>query len=173
MSVTIIVAVCGAERAIGRGGDMLFHLRDDLRHFKALTTGHPVVMGRKTYESLPRRPLPGRLNIVITRNTGYELPSAGAVTASGLDRALQLAADADGGEEIFVIGGGEIYRAAMDVAERLVITEILAEAPDEADTFFPEISTSEWTVVSATEPATDSATGIPFRVVTYGRRVIK
>ena len=169
MSVTIIVAVCGAERAIGRGGDMLFHLRDDLRHFKALTTGHPVVMGRKTYESLPRRPLPGRLNVVITRNGEYALPE-GAVRCASLEEALATAAHAEGGEETFVIGGGEIYRAAMSVADRLVLTEIPADAPADADTFFPEISAEEWTDADATETVCDSATGVPFRVVTYRRR---
>ena len=108
---------------------------DDMRRFKALTSGHPVIMGRKTWESLPERfrPLPGRTNIVVTRQTGYGAP--GAVVADSFEAARAAAARAEGSEEIFVIGGGELYVAALPLADRLYLT--LVNDTAEADTFFP------------------------------------
>lgn len=153
--ISIIVAT-GSDRSIGRKGDLAFHIRADLRNFKRVTMGRPVIMGRKTFESLPNGPLPGRRNIVITRNVAYS--PAGVETVSSLEKALELTADAD---EVMVIGGGTIYEQAMPIADTLYVTEIDAQLPD-ADTFFPEIG-SEWTLTEATEPATDEATGLTYR----------
>ncbi|MDE6317515.1 MAG: dihydrofolate reductase, partial [Muribaculaceae bacterium] len=113
--ITIIAAI-GRDNAIGRNGDLAFHLRADMRHFKELTTGHTVVMGRKTFDSLPKGALPNRRNIVITRNPDFA--AKGTERASSLDEAIAMAA----GEEIFIIGGGEIYRQALPLADRMELT---------------------------------------------------
>lgn len=130
-----IIAAIGRNRELGKGNDLLWKIPDDLKRFKELTAGHPIIMGRKTYESLPRRPLPGRTNIVITRDTKWT--SEGTLTAESIDEALGMAAFAEGGEETFVIGGAQIYALALPAADTLYLTLIDAEAPD-ADTFFPE-----------------------------------
>jgi len=129
--IIIIAAVCG-NGAIGRGGDLLYHIPADLKRFKALTMGCPIVMGRKTFESFPNGPLPGRRNIVISRNPGYR--PAGVEVYPSAEAALGACGDA---ERIFIIGGGEIYRCFLPIADVIELTEIDA-APADADTFFPE-----------------------------------
>ncbi len=137
--ISIIVAVA-ENRVIGCQGRLVFRISEDLQRFKRLTTGHPVVMGRKTWESIGR-PLPGRTNIVVTRQAGFT--AEGAVTTGSLERALELARQQPGGsDEIFVIGGGEIYTAAMEWADRLYVTEI--DARPEGDTLFPVIDPGVW-----------------------------
>lgn len=130
-----IIAAIGRNRELGLRGKLLWHIHEDMRRFKALTMGHPVIMGRKTWESLPEkfRPLPGRTNIVVTRQAGYE--AAGATVVDSLPTARAAAARAVGADEIFVIGGGELYREAMPLADRLYLT--LVDNTAEADTFFP------------------------------------
>lgn len=160
--ISIIVAT-GSDRAIGRNGDLAFHIRADLRNFKKITMGRPVIMGRKTFESLPNGALPGRRNIVISRNAAYS--PAGAETACSLEKALALTAEAD---EVMIIGGGMIYEEAMPLADTLYITEIDATQPD-ADTFFPEIG-AEWTLTEATEPERDETSGLSYRFTRWGRR---
>ena len=117
--MTIIVAITAGKGAIGRKGDMIYHISDDLRRFKALTTGHTIVMGRRTFESLPKGALPDRRNIVITRNADFTAPAV--ETAFSLEEALKMA-EADG--EVFVIGGGQIYAQALPLADKLEITLI-------------------------------------------------
>ena len=121
---------------IGRGNDLIWKIPNDQLRFKTLTLGHPVVMGRKTWESIPEkfRPLPGRANFVITRDGSYQAP--GAVVATSLEDALKQAREAPGSEKIFIVGGGEIYKAALPLADRLYLTVIDKEV--EGDTFFPE-----------------------------------
>lgn len=160
--ITIIAAV-GRDGAIGRNGDLAFHLREDMRHFKQLTTGHTVVMGRKTFDSLPKGALPDRRNIVITRNPDFA--AAGTERAASLEEALRMAA----GEEIFIIGGGEIYRQALPLADRMEITAVDADTAD-ADTFFPGISSSEWYKVTESDTLTDEKTGLNFTFICYCRR---
>ncbi|MDE5653626.1 MAG: dihydrofolate reductase [Muribaculaceae bacterium] len=143
--ITIIAAVA-ADGAIGRRGDLLWHIPEDLRHFKSLTLGAPVIMGRLTWESLPKRPLPKRLNIVVTHDPAYDAP--GAEVASSLAEAIEIAKASRASEgnpdgDIFIIGGGRIYAAALPLADRLELTEIDAVAPD-ADTFFPPFKAEEW-----------------------------
>ena len=150
--VTIIVAVA-RDGAIGRRGDLLFHISDDLRRFKRLTMGHPIVMGRKTFESFPKGPLPGRTNIVVTR--------------SG-DEALKIAAAEETGR-IFIIGGGEIYRQAFGIADALELTDIDASVTD-ADTFFPEIADADWQLIEETGPITDEKSGVSYSFRSYARR---
>ncbi len=159
----IIIAAVAADRGIGRAGDLLWHISADLKHFKTLTTGSAVVMGRRTWESLPRRPLPGRLNIVVSRNPGYQ--ADGAVVTDTLASAAQAAA-AQGYEDIYIIGGGQIYTQAMPLADRLELTEIDATAPD-CDTYFPAIDRAEWELTSS--HMGDDA-GLSYRFNTYQRK---
>lgn len=133
MVVSMIAAVA-RNGAIGKDGNQPFFIKDDLQHFKQLTLGHPIIMGRKTFEALPKGALPGRRNIVLTRNAAFHAP--GAEVVSTPEQALALCAEAD---EVFIIGGGEIYRLFMPLAQRIYLTEIDAEVPD-ADTFFPAFS---------------------------------
>lgn len=163
--VTIIVAVA-RDGAIGRRGDLLFHISDDLRRFKRLTMGHPIVMGRKTFESFPKGPLPGRTNIVVTRSGDYD--GRGATVAGSLDEALKAAAAEETGR-IFIIGGGEIYRQAFGIADALELTDIDA-AVDDADTFFPAVNDVDWELTEVSEPMTDPRTGISYSFKTYARR---
>lgn len=131
-----LVAARARNGVIGRDGDLPWRLRGDLQRFKAITIGKPCLMGRTTWESLPLRPLPGRLNIVLTRDESFE--AKGAVVCTSLSEALEMAreqAREDGVDEICVIGGAQLYEAVMDRADRLYITEV--EAEPEGDTLFP------------------------------------
>jgi len=131
-----LVAAVAANGIIGADGKLPWHLPEDLKHFKRLTMGHPVIMGRRTWESLGR-PLPGRENIVVTRTPGYEAP--GAAVASSLDAAIALCA----GESVaFVIGGTQLFEAALPLARGLVLTEIQRDY--EGDTSFPAYDRSQW-----------------------------
>lgn len=160
-----IVAAMARGGAIGRRGDLLFHISDDLRRFKSITMGKPVVMGRKTFESFPNGALPGRRNIVITRQHGYSAP--GVETAGSLAEALELASGAD---EVMIIGGGEIYRQAFPLADSARLTLIDAEVKD-ADTFMPEFDAGEWTTVEESLPHIDPKSGVAYRFVDLCRRL--
>jgi len=157
--VTLIAAVAG-NGAIGRDNALLVHLPGDLPRFKQLTLGRPVIMGRKTWDSIGR-PLPGRRNIVITRNTDWT--ATGAERAGSLEAALALAADA---ERVCVIGGAEIYALALPRADELQLTEI--EADFDGDAFFPEWPREAFDCV-AEEPH-ETPQGLRYRYVTYRRR---
>ena len=158
-----LIAAVAKNRAIGKDNKLLWHLPEDMRHFRETTRGKPVIMGRKTWESLPEsfRPLPGRHNIVISRNSAY--PAAGATLAGSLEEAI-LKAGKTG--ETFVIGGDELYRQALPLAERLYLTEI-AESVD-GDAFFPEIQTSDWEEISRIPQ--QNVSGLAFSFVVYQRR---
>ena len=131
-----LVAAVAANGVIGRDGQLPWHLPEDLKHFKRLTLGHPVIMGRRTWESLGRA-LPGRDNIVVTRTAGYEAP--GAAVASSLEAALALCA---GESVVFVIGGRQLFAECLPVAAGLVLTEIYRNY--EGDTWFPQYDRSRW-----------------------------
>ncbi len=136
MTLSIIVAVA-SDGAIGRANDLLWHLPADLKRFKELTTGHTILMGRKTFESLPRGPLPNRRNIIISRS----LPAQpGAEVYPTIQQALEACAS---DEEVFIIGGGEIYRQLLPNTERIYLTRVQASFPD-AEVFFPELDPTEW-----------------------------
>lgn len=146
--VLSLIVAAAENRVIGQDGDMPWRLSTDLKRFKALTKGHPVIMGRKTWESLPKRPLPARPNIVVSRNTDYV--AEGAWLASNLAIAVSMArsmAINSGLDEVFVIGGAGLYTAVLPMAERLHLTEVCAQP--EGDTFFPEISEKNWTESSS------------------------
>lgn len=133
--VTLLAAI-GRNLVIGRDGDMPWHLPEDLRHFKATTMGHPMVMGRKTFDSIGRA-LPGRRTIVVTRQRDWH--HADVETAHSLADALALAGPTD---EVFVVGGGQLYAEAMPFAQRMILSEV-PDAP-EGDTFFPEWVAQDW-----------------------------
>ena len=158
-----LIAALDRQRAIGRGGALLWHERADQQHFRALTMGCPVVMGRKTWDSLPPRfrPLPGRLNVVVSRNAGFV--AEGAQTASSLDAALALLA---GEARVFVIGGAALYAMALPQADTLMLTEVHADLA--GDTFFPTWRHGDFDEVS--RQAAVSAAGVGFDFVTYRRR---
>ncbi|MDE6503305.1 MAG: dihydrofolate reductase [Muribaculaceae bacterium] len=158
---TIIVAVT-TDLAIGKNGDQLYYIKSDLRRFREFTTGHTIIMGRKTFDALPKGALPNRRNIVVSRQHGLTLP--GAEVTSSLDMAIALAGD----DDIFIIGGAQIFKAAMPFAERIELTEILIERPD-ADTFFPAIDPADWHTTAITEPMTDPSSGIAYRYRTLLR----
>lgn len=152
-----LIAAVAANRVIGANGKLPWHLPEDLKHFKALTLGHPLIMGRKTWESLGKA-LSGRENIVVTRAPGYDAP--GASVASSLDGALALCA---GEPTVFVIGGGELYSAALPLADGLVLTEIQRDYAGDAR--FPRFDRSAWRETQR-KPQT-SADGLRFDFVLY------
>lgn len=161
MPEIILIAAVAANRVIGKDNQLLWSIPEDMAHFKTMTAGHAVLMGRKTWESLPERfrPLPGRRNIVISRQTDYAAP--GADLAHSLEAGIALAGAA---EKLFVIGGADIYAQAMALADRLEITEV--EISPEGDTWFPVIG-EEWTVCQKETPPASGDTGFSF--VSYGR----
>lgn len=162
LPLTLIASV-GENLELGKGGDLCWHIREDLRHFKELTMGGAVIMGRSTWESLPKKPLPGRKNIVITTNPDCEAP--GAVTVGSIELALEGAR----GQEAFIIGGESVYRQAMPLATNLEITRIYASEP-EADKFFPEIDPTEWALEKSSE-VMETEGGLKFRYETYKRMI--
>lgn len=135
MSVSMIAAV-GKNLELGKNNNLIWHFKEDMKFFKDTTIGHTVVMGRKTFESLPKA-LPGRKNIVITSNAEYQ--AQGATVVTSVEEAIQIADN----EEIFVIGGGKIYAEFLPYADKLYLTEIDAECAD-ADTYFPQFNKSEY-----------------------------
>lgn len=137
----VLVAAMARGNVIGADGGMPWHLPDDLRRFKELTLGHPMVMGRRTFDSIGR-PLPGRTSIVITRDPDWA--RQGVLTATSLAAAVEIAASRS--DEVMVIGGGQIYAAALPLAERLEITHI--DRTVDGDTWFPPIPAAEWTVTA-------------------------
>lgn len=145
MKIAMIVATA-SNGVIGGGNQMLWHVPEDFAHFKKTTMGHPIIMGRKTWESIGR-PLPGRKNVVITRQPGYE--AKGAEVVSSLEEAYQAVSDV---EKVFVIGGGEIYRQALAQADEVWVTKI--DQAFEGDTTFPTLSEDEWetTILSTLAP---------------------
>ena len=142
-TISIIVAIA-ENNAIGKDNQLLWYIPDDLKRFKKLTTGHPVIMGKKTYESLPVKPLPNRLNIVLTDIAGEKIKEC--TMAYSIEEAISHCPD---GEECFVMGGGMIYRQFLKIADKLYITFVHKEF--DADTFFPEIDFSKW-VLKEEEP---------------------
>lgn len=160
--ICAIVAM-GDDREIGYENKLIWRISEDLKRFKALTMGHPIVMGRKTFESLPK-PLPGRTNIVITRNPEYA--PEGCVIAHSIEKALELAANSEGGDKIFIIGGGEIYKQAFPLLNRLEITHIHENS--DADTFFPQFTMQEWTLTDKSD-IKETLDGINYTFESYKR----
>jgi dihydrofolate reductase len=163
MSRLAIVVARAANNVIGAGGTIPWHIPDDMRHFRNVTMGKPCIMGRKTWESLPKKPLPGRLNIVVSRDPSYA--AAGALVEETFDGALARA-KVERPVEIAVIGGAEIYRAALPFADVIYLTEI--EAAFEGDTYFPHLEKTAWCEEACEKNVT--AEGVKYAFVTLHRR---
>ena len=165
MEKCIIVAISD-NNAIGRDNALLWHISEDLKFFRRTTLGCPVIMGRKTYESIGR-PLPKRTNIVVSR--GSEAPE-GTLPAHSIEEAFALAESSpEAPERCFVIGGGQVYAQALDMADRLIVTHVHTVV-DDADTFFPPIDESVWVAAQRSEMFTDEETGYTFEFVEYEKR---
>lgn len=163
MSAPIVLVLAVADNGvIGASGGIPWRIPDDMKRFKALTMGNPIVMGRKTYESFPKRPLPGRTNIVITRDAAYA--AAGAVVVHSLEEALARA-NAEKPAQIAIAGGAAIYAAALPIAARIELTEVHIAPP--GDTHFPPLDKSAWREIARAEHAT--ADGLRYSYVTLAR----
>lgn len=169
MKIVIHVAIAG-NGVIGRENGLPWRLSSDMKRFKATTMGKPIIMGRKTWESFPRRPLPGRLNIVLTREAGFQ--ADGAEIVGSLDAALELASERSrnvpGANEICILGGGEVYRQALPLADRLYVTHVLADV--DGDTTFPPIDPAIWTKVHSEDHPTGEKDSHATRYAVYDRR---
>ena len=161
-SIHAIVAVA-SDWAIGRQGDLLCHMPADMRHFKEVTMGHSIVMGRKTFDSFPRRPLPGRQNIVITRDTGWDYP--GVTVAHSLEQAIASALT----DVVFIIGGAQVYKEALPVVEVLHLTMIHARWAS-ADAYFPALDMDQWQEVDREHHDSDHRNAYEFDFITLKRR---
>lgn len=162
-TLSLIVAIAD-NQAIGKKQQLLCHLPKDLKRFKAITSGHTVIMGRKTYESLPNGALPNRKNIVLSNSANLSLPDC--LVVNSLDKALQAC---EGEDEVFIIGGAAVYEAALQQADKLYITRI-HHAFEEADTFFPAINDSDWEEVEKETCEADDKHVYPFTFITYIRK---
>ena len=161
--LTVIVAA-GENNAIGKDNDLIWHLSDDLKRFKRLTNGHHIIMGRKTFESFPK-PLPNRIHVIITRQKDYKAPE-GVIVVNSLADALDAARKDN---NPFIIGGGEIYKQAIPLADKLEITRVHATF-DDADTFFPEIDSSVWSEIDRVTHDADEKHNHAFSFITYLRK---
>jgi len=159
--ISIIVAV-SEDWGIGKDNELLWTISEDLKRFKRLTYGNTVIMGKKTWESLPRKPLPGRKNVVLTDSPGECIDFS--VTAYSIEDALKKC---ENEEEIFVIGGGSVYRQFMPLADKLYITHVHRKAP--ADVFFPVIDLNIWKIIEQEEYEVSKTNSIPYTYVIYER----
>ena len=163
MAKISLIAAIGKNRALGKDNKLIYHIPEDLKRFKEITSGHPIIMGRKTYESIGR-PLPNRTNIIITRDPNYSAEEV--VIVHSLDEALQKAE----GEEVFIIGGGQIYQEALKTG---LITEMFITHVNHvygADTFFPELEWRKWSQKVIMHQAVDEKNPVSFQVVRYTRQ---
>lgn len=160
MIVSIIVAT-GENNAIGKDNQLLWHLPADLRHFREITSGHTIIMGRKTFDSVGK-PLPKRRNIVVTRQ---DIQIEGCEVVKSIDEALELCKDE---HEVFIAGGAEIYRQAMDKTDRIYLTRV--HQSFDADTFFPEINHDLWIETSHADHPADEKNNIPYSFITLERK---
>ena len=160
--ITVIAAI-GKNNELGKENDLIWHLPADLKRFKKLTSGHPIIMGRNTYESIGR-PLPNRITIIITRDQHYQ--QEGCLVASSIEEAIQLANHDD---EIFIIGGAQIYQQVMEstVIDKLDITHI--HASFDADVYFPEINTEHWKEIQREDFKADAKNKYDYSFVSYIR----
>lgn len=160
--ISIIVAIA-ENNAIGKDNDLLWHISEDLKYFKRITLGSPIIMGRKTWESLPFKPLPKRENIVISNNKDYKLDNA--TVFHSLEEAVQYVKKF---ENCFIIGGGMIYNTILPFCDKLYITKV--HKSFEADTFFPEIDSNQWELESESEIQKDEPSGLEFQFLVYKKK---
>ncbi len=164
-----MVAAVARNGVIGRANGLPWHMRSDLKHFRAATMGKPLVMGRKTYESIGR-PLPGRETVIVTRDPAFRPPGTHQATslALALEKAESLA-DVLGADAIIIAGGGALYAEAMALADRLIVTEL--DLSPEGDAFFPRIDPADWKAVSRQSFERQDGDDAPYAIVTYERRI--
>lgn len=157
-----MIAAAAENNALGKENDLVWHLPDDFKRFKSLTTGHHIIMGRKTFESFPK-PLPNRTHVVITRQENY--CAEGAVVVSSLEEALKIAKADD---QPYIIGGGEIYKLGMEISDKIELTRV--HGSFEADTFFPEIDPLKWKITNKEFHDKDDRHQYAFTYLTYERK---
>lgn len=157
-----IIAAMAANRAIGLENRLPWHLPDDLKRFKALTMDHHIVMGRKTYDSIGK-PLPGRSTVIVTRNVDYAVP--GCIAVNSIDAALTVSY---GDEEVFFVGGADLYRQALSIANRIYLTEI--QRVFDGDAFFPEFDKTQWRETARERHRTEGDNGFEYHYAIYDRK---
>lgn len=160
--ISIIVAIA-ANLAIGKNNDLLWHIPGDMKYFKRITSGHPVIMGKRTYDSLPRKPLPNRRNIVITDVADEQIP--GCEMAYSIEASMRLC---NTEEENFIIGGASVYRQFLPFADRLYLTRVHKEF--DGDVFFPEVDFSQWVLLSKEDHGPDEHNDFSFSYEVYDRK---
>ena len=158
-----LIAAASENNALGKDNDLVWHLPDDFKRFKALTSGHYIVMGRKTFESFPK-PLPNRTHVIITRQKDYTVPE-GCIVANSLKNAIELCPES---EEIFIIGGGQIYKQSIGIADKIELTRVHTTV--EADAFFPEIDEDIWEVIQSEYHPKDEKHKHDFTYLTFVKR---
>jgi dihydrofolate reductase len=162
MSTISIIAAIGKNYELGRNNDMLWHISADLKRFKKITSGHPVIMGRKTFDSINNKPLPNRRNIIITHSSEYSYPNVEIVHS--VDEALKkIGSD----EEVFILGGATIYEQLLPVTEIMYLTMVDKEY--EADTFFPRFDPNQWQTVESINITDDKQAGVKYSFITLQR----
>ncbi|MDX1362746.1 dihydrofolate reductase [Arenibacter latericius] len=164
MQIISMIAAAGENNALGKDNDLLWHLPDDFKYFKKRTSGHKIIMGRKTFESFPK-PLPNRVHIVITRDLNYKIPHPDCIVVHSLEEALKLV---EGEPLAFIIGGGEIYQLGLEYANQLELTRV--HESFEADTFFPDFDENEWKLTKKEFHPKDERHNYDFTYLTYVRK---
>jgi len=158
-----LIAAASENNALGKDNDLVWHLPDDFKRFKALTSGHYILMGRKTFESFPK-PLPNRTHVIITRQNDYEVPE-GCIVVNSLSKAIEVCPK---NEEIFIIGGGQIYKQSIEIADKIELTRVHTTV--EADAFFPEIDDAIWEVIQSEYHPKDEKHEHDFTYLTFVKR---
>ncbi|RTE52902.1 dihydrofolate reductase [Arenibacter aquaticus] len=161
MNTLTIIAAAAENNALGKNNDLLWHLPDDFKRFKSLTSGHKIIMGRKTFESFPK-PLPNRTHIIITRDKDYEVGHADCMVVHSMDEALALVKE---DPLAFIIGGGEIYKIGMEYANHMELTRV--HGSFEADTFFPDFDEDQWELTNKEHHPKDERHKYDFTYLTY------
>lgn len=164
MGIITMIAAAGENNALGKNNDLLWHLPDDFKRFKKLTTGHKIIMGRKTFESFPKT-LPNRTHIIITRDRNYRTEYPECVIVHSLEEALSTLGPE---EAAFIIGGGDIYSLALDITDVIELTRV--HESFEADAFFPEIDTSRWELIKEEHHPKDEKHAFAFTYLTYRKK---
>jgi dihydrofolate reductase len=162
MAVLIIIAAIGRNRELGKDNDLLWHIAADLKRFKELTSGHTVIMGRRTFNSIRNKPLANRKNIVITRQKNF--PGNGALVVSSPEEALEHTRE---DEEVFVLGGATIYAQFLSRTSKMYLTQV--DAVYHADVYFPEFDEKEWQVIERTNITNDKQAGVNYSFINYRR----
>ncbi len=158
-----LIAAASENNALGKDNDLVWHLPDDFKRFKTLTSGHFIIMGRKTFESFPK-PLPNRTHVIITRQNDYEVPE-GCIVVNSLKKAVEVCPE---NEEIFIIGGGQIYKQSIEIADKIELTRVHTTV--EADAFFPEIDEDVWEVIQSEYHPKDEKHKYDFTYLTFVKR---